>query len=169
APESGRVESHAHPPRITGTRRPHTPQSRSERSPGLDAHPLVRKHFGSKLRSQRTEAWREGHHRLYKHLRRSAPHHPKTIGQMMPLFHAMAHGCAAALYTEALREVYERRILQNSEQENLYFSTDKLGAYGASLAALAGCFVEAWEKPVDALSRTDQAFVLHETAVHLLG
>jgi tetratricopeptide (TPR) repeat protein len=60
-------------------------------------------------------------------------------------------------------------ILQNTNEENLYYSTDVLGAYGASLAPLAGYYLELWEKPVEALTPTDQAFVLHETAVHLLG
>jgi tetratricopeptide (TPR) repeat protein len=136
-------------------------------TPWLDAHPLVREHFAAELQSARPEAWRAGHDRLYDYLKGVAPARPKTTDRMMPLFHAMGHGCAGRQYPDALREVYEKRILQNADGEWLYYSTDVLGQYGASLAALAGFFAEVWHRPVAALSRRDQAFVLHEAAVHL--
>ena len=36
----------------------------------LDAHPLVREYFGERVRREQEEAWREGHRRLYEHLKR---------------------------------------------------------------------------------------------------
>ena len=33
----------------------------------IDAHPLVREHFGERLRAEKPEAWRAGHGRLYEH------------------------------------------------------------------------------------------------------
>ena len=38
----------------------------------LDAHPLVREHFGDEVRQKQAEAWREGHRRLYEHLKEMA-------------------------------------------------------------------------------------------------
>jgi tetratricopeptide (TPR) repeat protein len=143
-------------------------QSPEDNTPWVDAHPLVREHFAAELQATRPDAWRAGHERLYEYLKGAAPaHHPKSIRQMMPLFYAMGHGCAGGQYLDALRGVYEKRILQNTDEAWLYFSTDVLGQYGASLAALAGLFTEVWHRPVDALGRRDQAFALHEAAVHL--
>ena len=34
----------------------------------IDAHPLVREHFGERLKAEKPEAWRAGHGRLYEHL-----------------------------------------------------------------------------------------------------
>jgi hypothetical protein len=43
----------------------------------LDTHPLVREYFGEQLRSEQTEAWREGNRRLYDHYRALAPWLPE--------------------------------------------------------------------------------------------
>jgi hypothetical protein len=54
----------------------------------IDAHPLVREHFGAQLKAERPEAWRAGHGRLYEHLRDSAKRLPDTLAEMAPLFQA---------------------------------------------------------------------------------
>ena len=69
---------------------------------GLDAHPLVREHFGQRLREQHPDAWREGHSRLYEHLRDTAEDLPETIEDMAPLYAAVAHGCRAGRYIYVL-------------------------------------------------------------------
>lgn len=140
-------------------------------SPLLDAHPLVREYFRTQLRSRRAAAWRAGHNRLFEYLSAAAPPLPKTAGEMSPLFEAVAHGCSAERYHEALRDVYEARILQNSPAENVwrYYSTDVLGAYAESLTALCGFYERRWAEPVADLDSGDRAFVLHETAVQLFA
>jgi tetratricopeptide (TPR) repeat protein len=128
-------------------------------TPGaLDAHPLVREHFGERLEKDYPEAWRAGHERLYEYLKGpgSKKDLPDTAEEMAPLFAAVLHGCAAGRHQEAFREVYRRRIQRGEE----FHSTSKLGAFGADLGALAGMFEEPWRRPVASLGEAVQAFVL---------
>jgi hypothetical protein len=49
-------------------------------NPGhIDAHPLIREHFGEQLLSQRIEAWKEGNRRLYQYYRTHAPQLPESF------------------------------------------------------------------------------------------
>ena len=64
----------------------------------LDAHPLVREHFAAQLTERFSEATREAHRRLYDHLTQSAPEQPDTLQDMLPLYHAVVHGCQAGLH-----------------------------------------------------------------------
>ena len=77
----------------------------------LDAHPLVREWFGERLRQTNEAAWKAAHSRLYDHLR-DTTHEGKTptLADLAPLYHAIAHGCRAGRYQEALDEVYVNRI-----------------------------------------------------------
>ncbi len=127
----------------------------------IDAHPLVREHFGERLKAEKPEAWRAGHGRLYEHLQDSAKQLPDTLAEMAPLFQAMHHGCQAGRHQEALDEVYWARIYAADE----FYSTKKLGAFGADLAALAGLFDPPWDKPVATLTEADQALILNQAAV----
>ena len=77
----------------------------------VDAHPLVREHFGAELREKHPEAWRAGHERLYEHFKAlPEKHQPDTLEEMAPLFQAVFHGCQAGRHQEALNEVYWARI-----------------------------------------------------------
>ncbi len=49
-------------------------RAEGERDWRLDAHPLVREHFVEQVRREREEPWREGHRRLYEHLKEKAKH-----------------------------------------------------------------------------------------------
>jgi hypothetical protein len=119
-------------------------------SPGdIDAHPLVREHFGARLKTKRPEAWRAGHGRIYEYLRNSAKEYPDTLAEMAPLFQAMHHGCQAGRDREAFEEVFWERVRRRRER----YSSNKLGAFGADLAALAGLFDLPWTKPVTTLER----------------
>jgi tetratricopeptide (TPR) repeat protein len=129
----------------------------------IDAHPLVREHFGERLKAEKPEAWRAGHGRLYEHLRDSAKPLPSTLAEMAPLFQAMHHGCEAGRHQEAFGEVYLARISRRGE----HYVLTKLGAFGADLAGLAGLFDPPWDKPVAALIEADQAFILNEAATDL--
>src|SRR5262249_19004275 len=48
----------------------------------LDAHPLVREHFGEQLRSERAETWKECNKRLYGYYRTLAPQLPNSFREM---------------------------------------------------------------------------------------
>ncbi len=133
----------------------------------LDTHPLVREHFGEQLKQANSAAWRDAHGRLYEYYKRRAPDRPDTIEAMAPLYAAVAHGCAAGRHQEALDEVYWRRIQRGNE----FYTTWKLGALGADLAALAGFFDPPWRRPVAGLTEADKAFLLNEAgyALRALG
>ncbi|MDK1021994.1 MAG: NACHT domain-containing protein [Candidatus Hydrogenedentes bacterium] len=135
---------------------PHDPDT-------LDAHPLVREHFGQQLREEHAQAWREGNNRLYEHYKAVAPEFPDTLEEMAPLFAAVAHGCAAGRHQEALNDVYIKRIQRGNE----FHVTKKLGAFGADLAALAGLFEKPWQQPVAGIKEADKAFMLAQAGFHL--
>ena len=126
--------------------------------PRLDSHPLVREHFGEQLRSNRPEAWRAGHARLFEHYQ-GVPkeNEPSTLEDLAPLYAAVAHGCAAGQYQKALDEVYWARI----SQKRAFYSTKKLGAYGSDLAAVSSFFETPWTKLAGDLPNNDQAFLLN--------
>nr|MDQ2694475.1 toll/interleukin-1 receptor domain-containing protein [Pseudomonadota bacterium] len=67
----------------------------------LDAHPLMREHFGRRLEERFPAAWRAGHGRLYEHLRDTTPEFPNTLEAMLPLFAALVHGCLSGRHKEA--------------------------------------------------------------------
>ncbi|MCP3924323.1 MAG: hypothetical protein GY714_17245, partial [Desulfobacterales bacterium] len=58
---------------------------------GLDAHPLVREHFGERLRDEAPEAWRAGHERLYEYYRQATDELPETLEAILPLYAAVVH------------------------------------------------------------------------------
>ncbi len=129
----------------------------------LDAHPLVREYFKQQLKRERPDAWREANNRLYEHLKRTTKEYPDTVEEMSPLFAAVLHGCAAGRHQEALDEVYLRRILRGDE----FFSSRKLGALGANLAALSGFFEILWEQPGAGITEDRKGFVLNEVGFYL--
>jgi tetratricopeptide (TPR) repeat protein len=126
----------------------------------LDTHPLVRSCFAEELESHRPDAWQEGNRRLYEHLRQAAPDLPDTLEALQPLYAAIVHGCRAGRQREALVEVYQRRILRGEE----YYSSQKLGAFGSELTALAAFFDRPWSQPSANLTAANQAVVLNEAA-----
>ena len=99
---------------------------------GLDAHPLVREYFGDRLREDQPEAWREGHSRLYEHLRDTTKELPDTIEEMAPLFAAVAHGCHAA----AIKRLWKACLFQRSGGAP---STSALGGSGRSAPTWRPC------------------------------
>jgi serine/threonine protein kinase/tetratricopeptide (TPR) repeat protein len=140
-------------------------------SPGcLDTHPLVREYFGEQLRSQRTEAWKEGNRRLYSHYLAFAAQLPDSLREMEPLFLAVICGCNAGLLHAALHEVYIPRI----QRGNGAFAANVLGARGALLSVLAHFFENGqWGLPVEtlvegqSLTAEDRLFVLMQAGLYL--
>lgn len=137
--------------RLIAQEDPHEPDT-------LDCHPLLREHFGEKLKESNADAWREAHGRLYEYYKSSAKELPDTLEEMAPLYAAVVHGCQAGRHQEALDEVYWRRILRQDEN----FGVKKLGAIGADLSVLSGFFDPPWHQPVPTLRGSDKSFILHQ-------
>lgn len=109
-------------------------------SDDLDAHPLVREHFGGRLRETAPEVWQAAHERLYRHFAAAAPEFPETLEAMEPLFRAVAHGCAAGRHVEAFAKVYLPRIQRGDEA----YLDHRLGATSTDLTLLVHFFAEPW-------------------------
>jgi tetratricopeptide (TPR) repeat protein len=129
----------------------------------LDAHPLVREHFGRRLCERSPEAWQAAHGRLFDHLKDSTEHRPDTLEGLQPLYQAVVHGCQAGRYEEALAEVYRDRISRGAEA----YVVRKLGAFGADLGAVACFFDPPWSRVSPALTEADQAWLLNQAAFRL--
>jgi tetratricopeptide (TPR) repeat protein len=137
----------------------------AEQDKSLDAHPLVREHFGEQLRRKQPEAWREGHQRLYVYLNEKAKELPETIEEMATLYAAVVHGCLAGKHQEALDEVHWKRIRRTDGA----FSIHKLGAFGSEVAVLSAFFDPPWERLAPGLSEDWQAWVLKEAGYALVA
>ena len=132
----------------------------------LDAHPLIREYFGRQLREKNPEAWQSAHGRLFDHLKDSTDHHPEGLTALQPLYQAVHHGCQAGWHQKALNDVYRDRILRGIGDDDFY-SSKKLGAFGADLGAIAGFFETPWSRVSPSLSAADQAWVLNSAAFSL--
>ena len=124
---------------------------------GLDAHPLVREHFGQQLQNQNPSAWKEAHSRLFEYYKGlPKKEFPDTLEEMMPLFLAVTHGCKAERHQEVETEVYWKRMTRQTK----YYTNYKLGAFGADLACIAGFFDPPWSRVVDGLRESSKAYIL---------
>jgi tetratricopeptide (TPR) repeat protein len=133
----------------------------------LDTHPLIREYFAKQLREKNPDAWREGHRRLHEFLTTSTKDKPNpTLEELQPLYQAVSHGCKAGMYEETRAKVYRDRILKGTGNDGFY-STRKLGAFGADLGAVACFFVEPWKKLSPVLAEPAQAWLLNQAAVRL--
>jgi tetratricopeptide (TPR) repeat protein len=123
----------------------------------LDCHPLIREHFGEKLKASNPQAWREAHSRLYKYYK-SVPKKElaDTIEEMAPLYAAVAHGCQSGRYQEALDEVFYK-LMDRGRASVVH----EFGATSSALGALAGFFTSPWDQTVRELSEGDKAYVLN--------
>ena len=125
----------------------------------IDAHPLIREYFAKQLRDTQPAAFRAAHSRLFDHLCKTTPHRPDTLDGLQPLYQAVVHGCLAGRQQEACEKVYFDRILRGTGSDGFY-STSKLGAIGADLAAVAAFFDEPWSRVSPNLIEADQAWLL---------
>ncbi len=141
----------------------------------IDCHPLIREHFGAKLKasSEKPKAkgenpWQEAHRRLYEYYK-SLPEKlygkelPDTLEEMEPLFAAVAHGCRAGKHQEALDDIYWERIKRKYE----HYSWHKLGAFGADLSALSNFYDKIWDNLNFKLTEEVKPFVLNWTGLDL--
>jgi tetratricopeptide (TPR) repeat protein len=120
----------------------------------LDCHPLVREYFGDTLKRSKHSAWIEGHSRLFDYYcALPKKEFPDTFEEMMPLYAAIPHGCAAGRQQEAYHQIYVRRIKRADEA----FSIRKLGAFGTDLAAISALFAEPWVRVADVFGTPEKA------------
>ncbi len=130
----------------------------------LDAHPLLREYFGQRLRDAQAEAWRAAHRRLYEHLCATTEDKPDaTLEDLQPLYQAVSHGCQAGMQQDACDKVYYARI----QRGQVAYSTNRLGALGSDLGAVACFFETPWSRVSAALTEDDQAWLLNEAATRL--
>jgi tetratricopeptide (TPR) repeat protein len=137
----------------------------------IDAHPLIREHFGNLLQTKYPEDHRNAHRRLYEYLRQSTDPLPDSLREMEPLLEAVVHGCKAGRHKEALDEVYLPRIMRDPER----YAADTLGALVPLVSVLSHFFKpEAWDRPVEqqdegrpGLPEPDQLLVLMDAGRYL--
>ncbi|MGA8172220.1 MAG: hypothetical protein WB816_15500, partial [Methylocystis sp.] len=130
----------------------------------LDAHPLLREYFSERLGKGNEEAFRAAHRILFEHLCKTTPDIPNAkIEDLQPLYAAVAHGCHAGLQQRACEEVYWRRICRGND----FYATQKLGAFGADLGAVACFFEKPWSRVSSALTPVWRAVLLHQAAFRL--
>ncbi len=130
----------------------------------LDTHPLLREYFAQERRTRHIEAWSTAHRRLFEHLCATTPDEPKpTLENLQPLYQALSHGCQAGLHQEACDQVYKRRIQRGKQA----YSTNKLGALGSDLAAVACFFDTRWSGVSAKLTEVTRAWILNEAATRL--
>jgi hypothetical protein len=136
----------------------------------IDAHPLIREYFAKQLRERQHGAFEAAHSRLFDHLCQTTEYRPDTFDGLQPLYQAVVHGCLAGRQKEACDEVYVDRMLRGTGYDGFY-STLKLGAIGADLAAVAAFFDEPWSRVSPNLLEVDQGWLLGVAAydLHALG
>ena len=120
-------------------------------SDAIDAHPLIREYFAAQLTRDQPEAFQAAHSRLFDHLCENTSHRPDGIAGLAPLYEAVTHGCLAGRQEEALVDVYIDRILRGVEGGGFY-SSKRLGAFGADLAAVAAFFDRSSSAPLSQIS-----------------
>ena len=139
-------------------------QANNPQDEQLDCHPLIRAYFAHRLKSQSPDAWQAAHTKLYDYYKNlPSKEQPDSLEEMQPLFRAVAHGCAAGLYQQALDEVYWSRI----KRSNQHYLTQKLGAFSDDLATLAHFFATPWHTPAKGLTVADQALALNLSGFRL--
>ncbi len=142
--------------------------------PELDAHPLVREHFGPLLEQEAPEAFRAGHDALFTWFcRLPAKDLPDTLAELEPLYRSVGHGCHAGRYCTTLDKIYWRRIRRGQQGYSLF----QVGGYSSDLAALTGFFPHGWDQPPvaatagqkgEALSEADRSWLLADAAFCLM-
>jgi tetratricopeptide (TPR) repeat protein len=129
----------------------------------LDCHPLVREHFGRKLKENKLDSWKLAQGRLFDYYKAKSQKSPSSLDEMAPLYLAVAHGCQAQRYQEALIDIYWQRIQRGRK----FFSKNALGAFGSDLSALAGFFMKPWHEVVPELDSRSKSFVYNDVGAAL--
>lgn len=132
----------------------------------IDAHPLIREYFAKRLKQTQLEAFTTAHSLLFDHLCHSADDKPDTLEKLQPLYDAVYHGCLSNRHEESRANVYRERILRGTSHDG-FFSTRKLGAYSADLAALAAFFDQPWSRITPNLTPANQTWLMNQAVIRL--
>lgn len=139
----------------------------TQAEPELDAHPLVREHFGKQLKGSSIETWQAAHSVLFKYFSKLPEKHlPDTLEELEPLYRAIRHGCQARRWHEAAEDIFVNRILRGTGADG-YYSVRKLGSFGANLGAIGCFFSRPWRHPTRDLPEHIQAWLMNTAAYHL--
>jgi hypothetical protein len=153
----------AHRPQAPGARRPHRP-ARAGRQPR-------RPPAGARIPGRRARRALPGRLargpppalRAAQGLRPAPPGRPRRAPAPLPGRRPRLPGGAVA---RGLRRGLSRPHPARHRADGFY-STKKLGAFGADLGAVACFFSEPWRRPAPALSAPDRAWLLNEAAFRL--
>lgn len=130
----------------------------------IDCHPLVREHFGKKLKKMKPEGWQVANSRLYNYLKANGEYLPLTIEAVQPLLQSVAHGCQAGLYSDAFSDPLMSRVKPATSEQAGNYSWRKMGTDSSDLQVLAFFFETPWQRVVPTLPASAQAWVLNESA-----
>jgi tetratricopeptide (TPR) repeat protein len=135
-------------------------QNDAGQSDVLDTHPLIREHFGEKLKMINPIAWKEANRRLYEYYKSQAPELPDNMEDMAYLYAAVNHGCQSGQHQKTFDEVIVPRIQRGKS----FFSSYRLGAFGADLAALYVFFISPppWDRFVSGLREDAKGYLCKE-------
>lgn len=124
----------------------------------LDAHPLVREYFGTRLSRDFEAAWREAHTRLWQHYRAEPPTaDARTIDDLTTVERAITHAALAGLPNEAVwlyDHLVKGKIIPN-------------GFYAFDISILLHFFVEPWKHANAEIPETKQAGLFAQAASSL--
>lgn len=116
-----------------------------ENDNAIEAHPLVREHFGRSLIAQRPAAWAESHSVLFEYLKKRVDDPFGTADDIDLLIQAVAHGCKAGRHRETFHDVFLARIVGKDPQRAIGL----LGSAVPLLSALSYFFEGAkWGHPI---------------------
>ena len=120
----------------------------------IDAHPLIREYFAKQLRDTQPAAFQAAHSRLFDHLcktTRAPPRYARWPATALP-------GRRPRLPRRATAGGVRRRSTSTASCRGTgsdgFYSTNKLGAIGADLAAVAAFFDEPWSRVSPNLARS---------------
>lgn len=128
-------------------------------------HQIVQLFLRRRLQRHRSRAFESASAILSEYYVACAPPSPESISDLLPLYRAVFHACAARLHEKALLEIYDPLIRRGDQA----FSVKVLGAFGLDLACLANFFDGEWTKPRPEFSPHWQAELLNFAGFRLRG
>lgn len=112
----------------------------------LDAHPLVRAYFGSRLKTQNAHAWSEAHERLAAYYEALIPAKPRKPHELDAAFYAIGHACKAGQIEHAYKNLLTRKV-RNARGVN----DERLVDHSSLVAVYSNFFEHLWSKPIQSL------------------
>lgn len=135
----------------------------------IDFHPLIREFYSDLLHRENKTSFKLAHTKIYKHLKCSTKDiDSPTLKDLLPLYHAIYHGCNADLHQECLTEIYQKRILKSIDTSENY-SISKLGVYGQEIQAISNFYKKTWTKVHSNLNSKMKVWIYQQTSNYLLA